>query len=260
VAGATRTMEKKRRGILDIICHELRSPIVGIQNNASHLQRRWTQLPQDHLMAKLGDILLDCSILSYQVIELERFLGRKPSNSHTKRAKTLLYRDLVKKTLTQYRSLLTAQGLDPDKVFVHANQFQQIPPLFIDTSKANQVLHNLITNAMKYAESDRDSFRVEIEAVETKNSYIVKMKDWGIGIDPDIRKRVFEHGFRAPLVVKNHIAGSGLGLSISRSLMREMGGDLVLEQLKRPTEFHLIFPKKLAMEAEAESHQHRGYK
>ena len=61
----------RKRALLDKITHELRSPAVGIRNNASFLQRRWEELEKGRIEPKLNDIIADCEILLLEVEELE---------------------------------------------------------------------------------------------------------------------------------------------------------------------------------------------
>jgi signal transduction histidine kinase len=93
---------------------------------------------------------------------------------------------------------------------------------------------------VKYVKSP-DTFKIVIGAEEQADRYIVKFSDFGVGVPEGLEEKIFEERFRAPLV--RGIKGSGLGLTISRQLMREHGGDLILHQRKDPTEFHLVFPK-----------------
>ena len=71
-------------------------------------------------------------------------------------------------------------------------------------------------------------------------------KDWGIGIRREYVDRVFEEGFRTPEALQKQVTGNGLGLSISKRLMLQMGGDLRLVHNAKPTEFHVYLPMKLA--------------
>ena len=76
-------------------------------------------------------------------------------------------------------------------------------------------------------------------------SILIKARDRGIGIRPDLADQVFNEGFRTPEAEAKNVSGSGLGLTISRQLMRQMGGDLILARTSQPTEFHVILPKSL---------------
>ena len=132
------------------------------------------------------------------------------------------------------------------KVFgVKEGDANKIRALYLDKSKLKQVVFNLLLNSIKYAESDPNIFAIRIEADEMKNQYIIRFKDWGMGVSKGLEERIFEVGFRAPEAIEKNVYGSGLGLTIARSIMREMGGDLILANNYKPTEFQIILPKDL---------------
>lgn len=99
-------------------------------------------------------------------------------------------------------------------------------------------------NAVKYYETP-DTFQIRIGADETRTHYIIKFRDWGIGIPKGLEEKIFQERFRAPAVIEKNVIGSGLGLTIARQLIREHGGDLILKHHYKPTEFHLIIPKHI---------------
>ena len=102
---------------------------------------------------------------------------------------------------------------------------------------------NLLLNAVAYAEDDPHSFAIQIELSETHKECVVKVRDWGIGIRQEFSDRIFDLGFRAPEARAKFVSGSGFGLSNARELMRELGGEIKLVGLSKPTEFDMILPK-----------------
>jgi two-component system sensor histidine kinase VicK len=130
--------------------------------------------------------------------------------------------------------------LDPTKVSVHPGPLQRVK-VAVDKRRISQVVFNLFVNAIKYAKSP-DTFEIVISGEERPDAYVIKFQDRGIGIPDNLRDRIFEEGVRAPFL-EGKIAGSGLGLTIARQIMREHGGDLVLKPQNSPTEFQMIIPK-----------------
>jgi GAF domain-containing protein/signal transduction histidine kinase len=239
---AVAALEYKRSGQLDRITHEFRAPIVDIKSNASFLQRRVHEVSSDLVEAKLTDVLLDCEILLHQVAELEHILGR-PLPTY-KPVKTLVHRDVIIKTINQLRPVVAEYGLAMSKIEYNPGDSARII-LNIDRARLGQVVYNLLTNSLKYAESDPSQFTIRIVVDETRDSFIIKFKDWGIGIQPELVEKIFQDGFRAPEASMKNVSGNGLGLTIARKIMRELGGDLILAHPRKPTEFHMILPKGL---------------
>lgn len=165
------TLEQKGKMLLDGVSHEFRAPIVGIRSNASLLQRRIKELPGHLINKKFGDILTDCEILLFQVGTLEHILGRTSPISKIER--TLIFRDVIIKTISQLRPLITEQGFDISKVEYDRADIRKISPLYVNKTKLNQVVYNLLTNAIKYAENDPDKFAIRIDVDKTRDNFII---------------------------------------------------------------------------------------
>ena len=251
VVYAVEAVEQRRSGQLDRLSHELRAPLVGIRSHASFLQRRRHELPNPLVEAKLEDIQLDCDIFLHQIEELEYLLGRTPPSSEAE--KTIVMRDSVFKTVNQLKPLVVEQGYSVDKINYDVADTHKII-VYVDRAKLNQVVYNLLINSIRYAEKDPNQFAIRINVDETRDSFldgtkkgnfIVKFKDWGIGVRKGLEEKIFDDSFRTPEAKAKNPLGSGLGLTIARKIMRELDGDLILANNFKPTEFHVIIPKKL---------------
>ncbi len=94
-------------------------------------------------------------------------------------------------------------------------------PFFADRGKLLQVLLNLLSNAAKFTQEGVITFGVAIE----NQRLVCSVSDTGIGIAQENMARLFEE-FERVHDGFHHLEGAGLGLALSRKLMREMGGDL----------------------------------
>ncbi len=110
-----------------------------------------------------------------------------------------------------------------------------------DPDAIEQALLNLLDNVVKYADgSDRVTCRIRTETGLVK----ILVEDEGPGIPREQRERVFEAFHRIDNSLTSSKPGSGLGLSITQSLMRQMGGDLIYEPNEpRGSRFILILPR-----------------
>lgn len=96
----------------------------------------------------------------------------------------------------------------------------------VDPSRVRQVLDNLLSNAVKY---NRDGGTIEIgTTVDADHAWIV-VRDSGTGISDAELPRLFSRFFRADAVRKTSTHGSGLGLSISRDIVRSHGGEITVQ-------------------------------
>jgi signal transduction histidine kinase len=235
-------LERRRTGLLEKINHEFTSPIVGIRSNASYLRGHIKEMSEDLIYRKLDDISTDCEILQHQLGNLEYILGRPPRIR--KRELTEVYRDIIIKTVNQLKPLVAERGFDVSRVEYRNEDVHRVK-LCVDKARLNQVVYNILMNSIKYAEKDPDVFCMRITVDESMHDFILKFKDWGIGIENGFEEKIFEEGFRAPDAIEKHVTGSGLGLTIARETMKKLGGDLRLVNNRKPTEFHLILPKGL---------------
>ena len=118
-----------------------------------------------------------------------------------------------------------------------------------DPGKIKQVLINLISNALKFTEN-KGAIDVIIEKVASKDSEVMvkfSVKDTGIGISEENKSKVFDAFIQADSSTSRKYGGTGLGLTISSSLVHALGGALILEsQLGEGTifSFSLTLPKQ----------------
>lgn len=97
-----------------------------------------------------------------------------------------------------------------------------------DKLRIHQIITNLLDNALKYTPSGTVTLSIEaIYRRARKLTYTIKVIDTGIGIAPEHHDYIFERFSR--LVTSNNIPGNGLGLSITKELVRLMQGDIHLE-------------------------------
>jgi signal transduction histidine kinase/putative methionine-R-sulfoxide reductase with GAF domain len=237
---AVQALEKIRAGLIDQVTHEIRNPIVGIRNHLDILIRRRDKLREDEVQAKLDDMLTDCAILFYQVQQLEVMMGA--GSSQDLRIYDVVIGNEITKVVKQLKPLLKDKDFPLNGIEYHFPT-DSIKYLKIKTDKAklNQVIYNLLINAIKYAKNDPDDFRVSILMAKNNNGKLmIKIKDNGIGIEEHEKEQIFHRGFRSDKV-KSLVIGSGMGLSISRDLITKLGGELILARRKPATDFQTEF-------------------
>jgi two-component system, sensor histidine kinase len=123
---------------------------------------------------------------------------------------------------------------------------REVPPvLVIDSQRIRQCLGNLVGNALKH--SSRGPVTVTVGYVRPRLQ--IDVADQGKGIAPALHERVFEPFYRGA----SDTPGVGLGLSISRAIVRQMGGDLVILPSAQGTTFRLSIPAAAAEAAPNET-------
>ena len=99
-------------------------------------------------------------------------------------------------------------------------------PVKTDRDAMAQAFLNLMDNAIKYAGAGRF---LKIILDKTSHDVQIKIQDDGPGINPGLREKIFNKFFRADNSLTTSKPGSGLGLSITRRMLRDLGGDIVMD-------------------------------
>jgi len=111
------------------------------------------------------------------------------------------------------------------------------------------ILHNLLTNAIKYSKRDG---KIILEIFEQKTDIIIDVIDQGIGIPEKQKKEVFTRFFRANNAKEKDAEGTGLGLYIIKTTIEKLGGKITFDsEEKKGTTFSVIFPKNGTFEKES---------
>ncbi len=124
-----------------------------------------------------------------------------------------------------------------------------LPPLWADKTRLEQVLVNLVSNAHKYTPAGGE---VEVAAERCKNEWDTNgaaevvhiwVKDNGIGINEEDQKKIFQRFFRSDDPKTREVTGTGLGLNITKSLVELQGGKIWFEsEFRKGTTFHFTVP------------------
>lgn len=230
---AARRMDELTRGLRDereraveaarakstfiaVTSHELRTPMNGLLGMAHALERSKltaAQRQQVALMIKSGDSLMQ---LLNDVLDLSRVEAGKVELA----PETVDPRAIVSDVVDAWRDAAEAKGLQ-----LFARYDTEVPEwVRADPLRIRQVLTNLVSNAVKFTAEGHVRVSVSAEGELIRFSVC----DTGPGVPAEAADRVFDSFTQADETISRGYGGAGLGLTISRSLARQMGGDLVL--------------------------------
>jgi CheY-like chemotaxis protein len=114
--------------------------------------------------------------------------------------------------------------------------------IITDRLRLEQILKNLLSNALKFTKKGFISVRVETD-LKNNNWVLFKVKDSGIGIPKEKRDHIFGAFQQADGSTRRKFGGTGLGLSISRELAKLLGGTLIInDEVNEGSEFILRIP------------------
>ena len=233
--------QAQRRFVADA-SHELRAPLTTIQGNLAFLQRHFDELPLEERRTMLIDAHQETLRLAELVQEL-LLLARADASIDTPRetqtvenaAQERLRREppveldrAVLQLVRQLRKRLDVEG-SPLKLEVG-----HIEPVRVrgDEESLRRVTLILLDNALKYTPiRDEESMsRVTVSLEQADGQAVLRVRDTGIGIDPDDLSHIFERFYRADPARSRQ--GTGLGLSIAKTLVeQELGGRISAESI-----------------------------
>ncbi|WP_445428620.1 ATP-binding protein [Alishewanella sp. HL-SH05] len=120
-------------------------------------------------------------------------------------------------------------------------QFPLPQTLYVDSLRLRQVLLNLTSNAVKFTRKGKILLAVSYDAAHSRLS--IKIKDTGIGMNNEEQQRLFQPFMQADATVTRDFGGTGLGLCISKKLIEQMSGDILVESVKGiGSSFELLLP------------------
>lgn len=151
--------------------------------------------------------------------------------------------DVIKNLVNMMKTRMDDRNLD----FI-VNVESKIPnELFGDSVRIRQVIVNLLTNAAKYTQVGSVTFNVNFEK-KNANEILLKfnIKDTGIGIRDEDRKKLFTDFQRLDLKQNKNIEGTGLGLAITHRLVQMMQGWIVVDSVYgEGSTFSVFIPQKV---------------
>lgn len=224
--------ENNRQELLANIAHELKTPLAILQGHLESMLDGVEQPEPDKLFSmqeevmRLTRLVGDLRDLSLaQVHQLELHLQPVDLGEKTERAAEML------EPLLEEKNLHFVKELAPD-----------LPLRQLDPDRLNQILYNLITNAIRYT-TPGTAILLKTEAAG-KNVRLL-IADEGPGIAPEDLPHVFEQFYRGDKSRNRALGGSGIGLSLAKSFVEAQGGSIRAENRKNGgAAFIVAFPDK----------------
>nr|WP_246351455.1 HAMP domain-containing sensor histidine kinase [Deinobacterium chartae] len=219
------SFEMQRRFTSDA-SHELRTPVTAIGGHAGYLLRR-TQVTEQQ--AESLNIIKNESERLSQLISSLLELARADSGGSPLQVQPMLAQPFLEDILREMRPLLGDSTLEVqgEEVDFHA-----------DPSKLRQVVINLVSNALK-AGAKHITMRSSLE----EGAVHFRIEDNGPGIPAEHLEKLFDRFYRVEESRSRDVGGSGLGLSIAKSIVDAHGGRIWIESsLGVGTTVHVLLP------------------
>lgn len=202
------------------ISHEIRTPLNAILGYIELIEKiKLDPIPESHVhkikFASNNLLVIVNDLLDYTKLDL-KYLTLFPVKFPINR-------------IADQVSLIFSDLANQKQIDLKVINDSFIPSFFGDEKRISQIVHNLVSNAIKYTPKG-GYVKVLLTSEDKQNDYvdlILEVKDNGIGIHPDQQKDIFD-AFKRTEKANKYYQGTGLGLSIVKSLTDLMNGEILL--------------------------------
>jgi len=208
-------LETLKKDFVDNVSHELRTPLTAIKGYVETLEDKIDKKYRHYLdiigknterLINIVQDLLALSALEVKNIKLQ--------------LEEIDFKNLIKDILKAFEQKIREKGLS-----LKLNIDKNIPTIKGDSFKLEQMLINLVDNALKYTEKGEISISLKKQA----NLIKLEVGDTGIGISPEHLERIFERFYVADKSRSKKLGGTGLGLSIVKHIVLLHNGSIKIE-------------------------------
>ena len=212
--------------------HEIRTPLNAIMGLAYLLERAKLPSEPTELVQKIRAAGLSLKNIIDDILDFSKIEVGKIQIEHS----PFRLGDVLDKLAT----IMSVNAGDKDIETIILPPPSSASHLRGDALRLEQVLINLISNALKFTEKGQVELRVNVVAEEEKQVTLrFAVRDTGIGITPEQQEEIFKAFSQADISTTRRFGGTGLGLTISSRLVTLLGGKLEVSSIpKRGSEFY----------------------
>ena len=207
-----------RKEFVANVSHELKTPITTIKSYAETLLER--DLDKDTSQKFLTVIDSECDRMARLVkdlLQLSNLDYRKTNWKKTEISLSTTLKDIIGKLELLFKE---------KNQEVVSNIQEDMENIVVDKDGIEQVILNIISNAIKYTEING---KIEIQAYQNEDKLIIKVSDNGIGIPYEDQNRIFERFYRVEKGRSRELGGTGLGLAIAKEIVEAHEGNIILK-------------------------------
>ncbi len=226
-------LDKSRREFVADVSHELRTPLTGIKGAVE------TVLEYPTLDTEIRDSFLqmaveECDRMTRIVSDL-LVLSRLDNKRTAWKIETFS----ASSFLDHLYDVMSVEAKNRSHTFTKKYP-ADMPELTGDKEKLQQVLINILSNAMKYT---ADGGHIVMEAHSAENGILICVSDNGMGIPEEDLPRLFERFYRVEKARSSDAGGTGLGLAIAKEIIDAHGGEIRVESVSgEGTSVHVLLP------------------
>ncbi|UUZ91336.1 cell wall metabolism sensor histidine kinase WalK [Paenibacillus sp. P25] len=213
-------LEQSRREFVANVSHELRTPLTTIKSYLEALEDGALEEPQ--LAGKFVSVARNETERMIRLVTDLLQLSRLDSKQAIISKEATVVADMLEEVADRFSFQLEQRAIAVD-IDVQPN----VKEIMLDRDRIDQVLDNLVSNAIKYTP---EGGHIRIYAGMPEERVLeISVQDNGIGIPKKDLERIFERFYRVDKARSRNMGGTGLGLSIAREIVKAHGGTIQLE-------------------------------
>jgi two-component system phosphate regulon sensor histidine kinase PhoR len=234
-----KNLDQAQSEFISTVSHELRTPITSIKGFAATLLGQADKLDLEKRTKYIKIIKDQAERLARLVEDLLAV-----SRMENKKLQLTLHPVRLEPVIEMIVEVVKSKHLKSKHKF-DINIAPNLPEVWVDSDRLEQILTNLIDNAVKYS-PDADKIEIKVRTTQKDGEEVVRVNitDYGIGIKPEDIKKIFTKFSRLDSPLTRVTEGTGLGLYISFSLAKLLHGDLSAKSETGKTTFSLFLPTK----------------
>ena len=225
--------QKLQKEVIQNVSHELRTPLTLIESYAELINDFSGDNPKKR--KQHTDIILEESKKLESLINDMLDLSKMQANTIEYNMEEFNLSKSIEKFETFYKN----KYKDFDFKFLYPKNCN----IYADPKRIEQVMINLINNAINYSQKDNKKIIVSLKKTE-ENKYKFSVQDFGIGISKEDQKQIFDRHFRS-ISAKRAVAGSGIGLTIVKEILNYHKFEYGVEsEVDKGSTFYFVFTNK----------------
>lgn len=233
-------VEKERKQIdsaktrfISITSHELRSPMTPMKAQLQMLEGEYFGKISKKQKEAVQTVIRNANRLDKIIVD---FL--EVSRIEAARLKFIFKKVSLTQSVNQLLKFM--EGFMPEKKVKIIGHIDNLPIIEVDPDRVDQVLRNLINNAIKFSP---DNGQVVVTAKKKENYIQFSVTDQGVGLKLEDQRRIFEPFYQAEQTIYRKKGGTGLGLAICRGIVEAQNGKLWLEsEVGKGSTFYFTLP------------------
>ena len=207
-------LARMQSDFVSTVSHEFKSPLTAVRQIAEMLQS--DKVSSEQKRRRYYDVLVEQSERLSLLIDRVLDFAKMDSGHHTFDVHPVDVGPFLEALVSKVQQRVSHEGF-----VVRSEIDPSLPMVALDADAIGQAVTNLIDNGIKYS---GDSKEIVVRGFAENGHAVIAVRDFGIGLDPEEKERVFERFYRGGSELTRSVKGTGLGLTLVKQIVEGHGG------------------------------------